>query len=183
MKNNILKIVGALLVVVLFSAGGFQWYNTATGNFHAITRGEAYRSAQLDSKQLTHYLAKYHIKSVLNLRGAEPGVEWYDTEIKVSTEHHVAHFDLTLSALSEPTPADVHFMLTIFKTAPRPLLIHCLGGADRSGFGAAVWKMTIDNEPASRAARQLTILYGHLPFGKTQVMDKTFEKFAAESRS
>src|SRR5512143_2227839 len=68
------------------------------GNFHSITDGEAYRSAQLDGDELLFYLGKYHIRSILNLRGSSPDEAWYRQEIKTSAELKVAHYDISLSA-------------------------------------------------------------------------------------
>jgi len=132
---------------------------------------------QLDKKQLEFYANKYKIVSILNLRGKEPGSQWYIDELDVSGDRHIAHYDIALSALSEPTDKDIYEIIDIFNSAPRPILIHCLGGADRSGFAAAVWKRLIDKGDKSQAARQLSLFYGHLPFGRTRVMDKSFAKF------
>jgi len=174
--KKILKYISVLFLSLALISGVYYEYNFKTGNFHAITAGEAYRSAQLDKAQLNYYTNKYKIKSILNLRGKEPESQWYKDELKVSNARRITHYDITLSALCEPTDKDVAEMIDIFKSAPRPILIHCLGGADRSGLGAAIWKRVIDKEPKSKAARQLSLPYGHLPFGKTRVMDKRFEK-------
>ena len=164
-----------MLALVLVTGAYFE-YNFKTGNFHTITAGEAYRSAQLNKDQLEYYTNKHKIMSILNLRGKELESQWYKDELAVSITRHIAHYDIALSALCEPTDKDIKEMIDIFKSAPRPILIHCLGGADRSGLAAAIWKRVIDKEPKSQAACQLSLPYGHLPFGKTRVMDKRFEK-------
>jgi protein tyrosine/serine phosphatase len=148
------------------------------GNFHPITTGVAYRSAQLDRDELEHYIKKYNIRSVVNLRGKNPDATWYIEEIKVSVEQNAAHYDISLSAFQEPTKEDVQKLLEIFKSAPRPLLIHCQAGADRSGLVAAMWKVAVDKEPKSEAGKQLSILYGHIPIGKTSAMDHFFEDWS-----
>jgi len=48
---------------------GYLIYMKEQGNFHAITPGEAYRSALLDRDGWRKYIDKYQIKSILNLRG------------------------------------------------------------------------------------------------------------------
>jgi protein tyrosine/serine phosphatase len=174
--HRILRYTGALMLAFVLVTGAYFEYNFKTGNFHTITTGEAYRSAQLNKDQLEYYTNKYKIMSILNLRGKEPESKWYKDELAISDARHIAHYDIAMSALSEPAPKDIEEMINIFRSAPRPILIHCLGGADRSGLAAAVWKKVIDKEPKARAARQLSLRYGHLPFGKTKVMDKGFEK-------
>ena len=175
--KKLLKYTGALILALVLAVGVYWEYNFKAGNFHTVTAGEAYRSAQLDKEQLEYYSDKYKIMSILNLRGKEPDSVWYKDELEVSNTRNIAHYDVALSALSEPSDKDIAEILEIFKTAPRPILIHCLGGADRSGLVSAIWKRVIDKEPKSQAARQLSLLCGHLPFGKTRVMDKYFEQF------
>jgi undecaprenyl-diphosphatase len=177
MMKKIAKYTGmALLAFVLFTGGDYL-YLTFTGNFHPVTEGQAYRSAQLDRRQLEERITGHGIKSVVNLRGSEPGKPWYDDEVSVCAERNVAHYDLSLSARREPSAEDMRAMEEIFRTAPRPVLIHCLGGADRSGLAGAVWKVVVDGQDGETAGKQLTIFYGHLPYGQFRAMDRCFERW------
>jgi protein tyrosine/serine phosphatase len=164
-------------VLPLLLTTGYILYLTATGNFHTITPGEAYRSAQLDSPRLEHYIRKYGIRSVVNLRGRFADEAWYINEIKTCSQLGVKHYDLELSALHEPDPSQVQQLLGIFKTAPRPVLIHCQGGADRSGLVAAMWKVIVDKQTKANAEKQLTIWDGHIPIRGTVAMDRFYEKW------
>ncbi|MFQ5846590.1 MAG: dual specificity protein phosphatase family protein [Candidatus Methylomirabilales bacterium] len=150
------------------------------GNFHPITPGVAYRSAQLDRDELEYYITTYNIKSILNLRGKKAGAPWYVDEMKVSRKYHVRHYDLSLSASREPSKRQEHKLLEIFKNAPRPILIHCKAGADRSGLVAAMWKVVVDKRSKSEAENRLSVLYGHFPIGDTSAMDHFFEKWRPE---
>ena len=120
---------------------------------------------------------KYNIKSILNLRGSNLGHEWYKEEMRASSDLRIAHYDIALSATHELTSDEVAKIIVIFKTAPRPLLLHCKAGADRSGLVAAMWKVIIDHEPKSEAGRQLSILFGHIPIGGTLAMDRFFDSW------
>jgi undecaprenyl-diphosphatase len=78
----------------------------------------------------------------------------------------------------------VHELLELFAMAPRPVLLHCQAGADRSGLAAALWKTMIDGAPASEARRQLSLRYGHVPVGPTTVLDAFFDHWnPAEGRA
>ena len=149
-------------------------YVIMTDNFHAVTPGEAYRSAQLNPQDLDYYIKKYSIKSVLNLRGPNPDASWYKKEIKVCQKNKIMHFDVSLSATSEPTARDVRQLTQIFQNAPRPILLHCKAGADRSGLVAAMWKIVVDKEPKAEAKKELSIVYGHVPLRGTEAMDQFF---------
>lgn len=177
MKTRSFKISAIILLfVVLLSASCFL-YMEEQGNFHPITYGEAYRSAQLDADELEYYIKKYNIQSMVNLRGKNPDASWYREETNISAGHNVKHYDISLSSSREPAEEDIRWLIEIFKSAPRPVLIHCQAGADRSGLAAAIWKVIVDKEPKSEADKQLSIFYGHLPIGKTTAMDRFFNKW------
>lgn len=169
--------IAAVVLLMLLPAGYFGVYMPVQGNFHPITPGEAYRSAKLDSDKLQYYVKKYNIKSIVNLIGEDPRKSWYREELQVSAKHNVKHYDITLSATEPPSEKDARRLVEIFQTAPRPVLIHCKGGSDRSGLAAAMWKVIVDKEPKSEARKQLSILYGHLPIGETSAMDRFFEQW------
>ena len=90
------------------------------------------------------------------------------------------HYDLDLSAGSEPTAEDAKRLVEIFLEAPQPILIHCKAGADRSGLASAMWKVIIDKSPKEEAEKQLSIVYGHMPIGETTAMDSFFLKWSAQ---
>ena len=164
-----------LLPLLLLSAG--YLYVEESHNFHPITEGEAYRSAQLDREEFEYYINRYNIKSIINLRGENPRAPWYQEELSISAERNIKHYDISLSSSHKPTEEDVRKLIEIFRTAPRPVLIHCLAGADRSGLAAAMWKVIIDKEPKSEAEKQLSLAYGHLPVGKACAMDRFFRSW------
>lgn len=164
-----LSITFGLIVVIygLFFADG--WIK---GNFHVITENQAYRSRQLDKQLLQYYITKYNIKSIINLRGAEPGKQWYDEEIEVCSIYGINHYDLDMAMDKEPTDEQIKTLVSFFKTAPKPVFIHCLGGSDRTGLAATLWKMLIDKENKKKASRHMLFFYGHMPFGKARVLDR-----------
>ncbi|MBF0591890.1 MAG: dual specificity protein phosphatase family protein [Nitrospirae bacterium] len=165
----------ALLCILLCS---FIGYAVATGNFHVVTPGEAYRSAQLDQSQLDYYIGRYRIRSILNLRGKHPEAPWYTDEVRFSGTHKIAHYDIAMSATREPTATEISSLMRVFAQAPRPILIHCYAGADRSGLASAIWKVVVDHQTKANARQQLSILYGHIPLGKTAAMDSFFEQWS-----
>ena len=145
----------------------------------AITPGEAYRSAQLDRDELEHYIKKYKIKSILCLRNDtnNGNAAWYKEEVKVGAEHGIAHYFVPISSRQEPEARNVAEILRIFHSTPRPILIHCKERADRTGMAAAMWKVSVDKETKTEAAKQLSLRFFHLPAGDTAAMDRFFEKW------
>lgn len=171
-----LGVLGLLAITITARA----WYLGEQGNFHAVTPAEAYRSAQLDRDELRHYARKYHIRSIINLRGRKPDKAWYREETATAAELGIRHFDYGgIGAVRPPTADALAELLSLFATAPRPVLLHCQAGADRSGLAAALWKAVVDKAPAPQARKQLSLRYGHIPIGPTRVLDTFFEAWAS----
>jgi protein tyrosine/serine phosphatase len=146
----------------------------AGANFHPVTDGEAYRSGQINQDELEKYLKEYRIRSVLNLRGENSGADWYEDEIAICKKLSVRHYDLAMTSSGNPGRDVLARLMTIFKEAPRPVLIHCRSGSDRTGLVAAMWKVVVDGDPKTIAEKQLSIRYGHIPVGQTSVLDDFF---------
>jgi len=159
---------------------GYSIYVFTSGNFRTVTPGECYRSGQLTGKQLVDYHKKYGIRSVLNLRGELTEYKLYQEEIKICEQLNIKHYDVKLSAKKEPTPGAVNEILGIFDSAPRPILIHCLGGSDRASLVSAMWKVWVDGASKEEAKKQMSIWYGHMPVGETSAMDEFFDTWADE---
>ena len=173
----------AALICFLGIIAARLWYLEEQGNFHPITPDEAYRSAQLDQDELEHDIRKFKIRSIINLKGKAVGEPLYKQEIAICRKLGVKHYDLGLSADKTPSSHNIEKLLKLFRIAPRPVLIHCRAGADRSGLAAALWKVVIDGAPKSVAGEQLSIRYGHMPFGPTQVLDAFFENWTTPPRT
>jgi protein tyrosine/serine phosphatase len=176
-QKKFVKISAVILGFIASAVVMRFWYLEEQGNFHPITLGEAYRSGQLDQDELEDYIRKFGIHTIINLRGRNAREPWYQEEIATCRKLNIRHYDLGLSADSAPSSGETERLLKIFHSAPRPVLMHCQAGADRSGLAAALWKLVVDNASQSDAEKQLSILYGHIPIGPTQVLDVFFDKW------
>lgn len=172
-------LLAAVLAAVL-ALPGYLLVVTKGDNFRAITEGEAYRSAQLSGERLSFYIQRHGIKSVINLRDAHPGEAWYDSEVAACEALGVKHYDVRMRSYQRPKDWQVQELMEVFATAPRPVLIHCQAGADRTGLASAMWKVYVDRESKEAAKGQISLLYGHLPFGKVQAVDRYFEEWQPE---
>lgn len=163
--------------LALAACGLYLLFLQCSGNFHEAVEGELYRSAQLRPGDIPVYVKKYHIRSVLNLRGGNPGEDWYDTEVAEAKMAGVEHLDYRMKASRELSKEQVLALLDIMRNAPKPLLIHCRGGADRTGLASAFYLAAIAKKGEWAAERQLWLTYGHLPLwvNSTFAMNRTFE--------
>lgn len=166
-------------LILLAAAGAYLGLLNLSGNFHEVVPGELYRSAQLDPAHLNRMLERHDIKTVLNLRGQNTGSEWYDNEIRVTQAAGVKHIDFRMSSSRELTPQRADELLAIMRDAPKPLLIHCRAGADRTGLASAMYLAAIAKQSEFAAEMQLWPIYGHLAlyYNGAMAMNRSFETF------
>jgi len=108
-------------------------------NFHWIVPGGAARSAQAYVGLLPSLLKGNDIASVINLRGSKPGWRWWDYETAVCARLGIAHRDVRFNSRRLPTRAMLLDLLAAFDDLPRPFLVKCSGGQDRTSFAAALY--------------------------------------------
>ncbi len=171
----------SLLILV---AGAAYLYIDQHGNFHAVSPGRVYRSGQLTEKQLTEYTKEYGIRSVLNLRGRNEQSDWWKEEIATSSRLGLKHYDVGLSSDKEPAEKEIQELVAVLQEAPKPLLIHCFGGADRSGLVSAIYLYRFEGYPYEKARRQLSFIYGHntLLYPDKKAMDRAFANFCGRDQ-
>jgi len=170
----------ALLAIV----GSAWWAIEGDGNVHVLVPGVAIRSAEPSSDRLADIQRRFGVRAVLNLRGKNDGKPWYDEEVRASRALGLQHLDVALSAQHELSPARIDEVLAMIERAPKPVLIHCNGGSDRTGLISAAW-LFAHGAPKAEANAQLALRYGHFPWlgSKTSAMDRSLDLFEARERS
>ena len=159
----ILRFLPFILVLFLCSCidSPLWFWDEPLFNFHTIDPGRAYRSAQPDGAGLQSVIERYGIKTVLNLRGDHPGEDWYDTEAQVCAANGVALISYAMSAGSLPSGAMLAGIINTLETAEYPILIHCSGGADRTGAISAIYRELIRGDSKADALNELSPVYLH----------------------
>jgi len=178
-----LKLIFKLSVLIFWTLLVFvAWwigYLRYSGNFHKVADG-VYRSGQLYEFDMPGFYKKYKFKTILNLRGAKPGKEWYEYEKKFAKEHNITLIDFKISDKKIQSLKTMQKMTEIMNNAKKPLLIHCRAGADRTGLASALY---LYSRGDANASRMLSMKYGHFPYlgSKTKAMDESFKKFISQS--
>ncbi len=151
-----------------------------TGNFHEVRAGELFRSAQPSGAMIETFAAEYGGRSVINLRGAAPGAPWYEEERAASRDLGLVHIDFAMSAERYFPPERAEQLIEVMKNAPKPLLIHCRSGSDRTGLASMLYLMALTDVGEDRAERELSIRYGHIGvpiLSAAWPMDESWEAF------
>ncbi|MDX3929623.1 MAG: tyrosine-protein phosphatase [Shinella sp.] len=148
-----------------------------TGNFHEVVAGELYRSSQPSPVEIASMKRDYGIRTIINLRGAARGKAWYDDEVAAAKALDINHVDFPMSAARELNADEATRLIALMRDAPKPILIHCKAGADRTGLAAAFYAAGIAKLGELAAEQQISITYGHFSifFSSAYAMDRTFE--------
>jgi protein tyrosine/serine phosphatase len=171
--------VVALALIALLAFGGYLGWRQWSGNFATVLAGEVYRSNQPTPERLAAYTRDHGIRTLLNLRGSSPGADWYEAERKAAAELDLTLIDFPLSANRELTRDQAEALLAILRDAPKPLLIHCRSGADRTGLASVVYLALVTGIDEDTAERQLSIRFGHFSvpvLSAAWPMDATWER-------
>lgn len=174
-------IRGILLAASLgvIAIAGYLSYQRYVGNFHVVVEGEVYRSGQITAENVADYRARYGIRSILNLRGAFPGEDWYDAEVAEAARLGITHLDFPMSASIDLGVEESERLIAVMRDMPKPLLVHCLHGADRTGLAMALYMAAIRGSDETEANGQLSLWFGHfaIPFlSDAYPMDRSWER-------
>lgn len=169
-------LIGFAAAVLLM--GSYLGALQALGNFHEAIPKELYRSAQLQPGDLTNYQEKYGIRTVINLRGDNSGMPWYDHEREEAELLGIRFINFRMKASRELGDGEALALISAMRDAPKPLLIHCRAGADRTGLASALYFAAVADKGEALAEQQLWLTYGHIPipFLSTYAMNRTFER-------
>src|ERR1700733_11368706 len=148
-------------------------------NFHWVVPGEAARAMQAWAGGVRPFLKKRGIRAIINLRGRNDDLGWWKKETADARALGIAHLDAMLDSRKLPTRDMLVTLIESFDTAPRPFLLKCSGGQDRTSFAAALYLIHRDGWSVLPAARAQFARFPYLHFPKThQRWLKPFLDFA-----
>jgi protein tyrosine/serine phosphatase len=175
-----IAVVSGCVLLVAVACGAWVGWIQAFGNVSVEFGGDVVRTAQVGPEVTAQLVKAYRIETVLNLRGPNPGDDWFDGEVQAVEKAGARHVSLALSANEEPNERLLATLIDTLKTAKKPILIHCNWGSDRTGLAAALYGLTVKKMTADAAAGQLSFRYGHFPWlmSQTGAMDRTFWRVA-----
>lgn len=154
--------------------------NTLWLNLHPVVESELYRAAQPTPWQLPKLIEKYGIRSVLNLRGRKPHRAFYALERERLEAAGVPMIDLELYSRRLPGSNELRALKEAFMRAPKPILMHCKAGADRSSLASTLYLYWFKDIPMEEAvASQMRFWpYGYIRSSKAGVIRHWLLEFA-----
>ena len=99
-------------------------------------------------------------------------------QVEVSRRRGVKFVNMALSANTALDAAQLAKLTDALRDAPKPLLIHCRAGSDRTGLASAIYVATHGGSYHD-AQNQLSLYYGHFPYlgSKSAAMGISLERF------
>lgn len=180
---NLTTIKKALIYFLgtIFTIGAVWVYNfLLIGNFHKVDEN-LFRSAQLFNFNLPYYIEKHNIKSIINLRGSSKK-DWYKNEKSIAENYDIKHFDYGFSDGKVQSIEKMDKLIELMKNAPKPLLIHCKAGADRTSLASALYLYKLKKDVDAHKA--ISLKYGHFPWlgSRSKAMDISYENYLAKEQ-
>lgn len=167
--RRLARVVGLVLFLAVLCELG---RTVVSSNFHVVIPEKVYRSGQPSHAMLERLVRDHGIRTVINLRGKfEPPAE-YEEECRSLRDLGLCQMDAALLSYRIPTANEARQLITAIDTAVDPVLIHCQSGMDRTGLAAALVLLLRTETPLSAARMQLSLRYGHWPFGRAAALDR-----------
>ena len=136
-------------------------------NFHKVNEN-IYRSGQPDENEFKSLYSFNGIRSVLNLRENNSDKDEIDA-VNKRWKNAVTLYEIPLDT-GNISEADLYKILTVIRDAPKPLLIHCWHGSDRTGCAVAASRIVFENWSVEDAISELMQpQYGHHKYIYTNI--------------
>jgi len=171
--------VAAIAIPVLV----FLAWDQATYNFGQVQPGRVYRAGQMPATALARTLRANRIKTVLNLRGSNPGDAWYPGEVAATNAAGATQVDVAMSSCIWMSRAQLRALVRALDTAEYPLLIHCAWGSERTGLVAAFAELLTPGGTLADARAQFSIRYLFVPINDGKVMAQHLDQYESWLRA
>lgn len=177
-KNK--KIFRILLLVITIAAivwGKSYIYDYKMNhNFETITEGKVFKSGVIPPDEIADYVAKYKIKSIIDLRYPGTGDDVNNPEIPselkaekeaVAKIKGLNHFNIGSDQVPQQHNLDAFFKV-MDNPANYPVLIHCFHGVGRAQMYSAIYRIEYENwtNDEARLATRTIVKFSSFDLGK-----------------
>lgn len=141
------KIVITLILIALILTGKYVYDRHINHNFMTISEGKVYKSGAIPPDELEHFITKYNIKSVIDLRfpgtqdtinNPEIPAELTAERVAVQKIKGVNYFNNGSDQVPTQENLDTFFKI-MDNPNNYPVLIHCYHGIGRAQMYSAIY--------------------------------------------
>ena len=161
-------------LVAVFAEHNFT--NAIRLNFHALS-ADAYRSAQPTMGQLRRVVERHGIRTIINLKGTNPGSAYYLFEREACAELGIDMVDVTVSSRGLLTAEQIRTAHRVLHEATYPIWMHCKAGADRTAIYATLYQHWCLGVPIDQTDQLRFWPYGHISGSKAGKVDHFFKAY------
>jgi protein tyrosine/serine phosphatase len=153
------------------------WVRTMVPNLYRIDN-DIWRSNQPGRRRLLRLKAQ-GLASVLSLRGDSDDAASV-IEKRAAAEVGVPLHFVRMRAHKLPQPEVLLDAIDKLRTLPRPLLVHCKSGADRTGLMITIYLHAMKGVPLAEARRALSWRYAHASWGRAGIVHEVLDAYARD---
>ena len=147
-------------------------------NFHRVADG-VFRSSQPTMWQLRRVVKKHGIRTILNLKGANPTSAYWAFEREQCEKLGIALIDIDIRSREAPWPEDLRRAKTLFESIAYPVWMHCKAGADRTGIYATLFQHFHQRMPIEHTNQLRLWPFGHFRLSKAGRIDNYLQHYLA----
>jgi protein tyrosine phosphatase (PTP) superfamily phosphohydrolase (DUF442 family) len=143
-------------------------------NFHEVAPG-VFRSNHPDHRRLGRYRDR-GIRTILTFRG-EVTKPFHRLEEESCAALGLDLHRIRMAAREAPKREALVQLLDFFDTAPRPFLMHCKSGADRTSLASALYRIHVEGASVTEARAQMSPRFIHFRWSATGVLDEVLDAY------
>jgi protein tyrosine/serine phosphatase len=160
---SIKKKILIVVAVIAVAAGAYKIYDVYFNyRFMTISDGKVYKSGVIPPDKIADFVKKYHIKSIVDLRGPvdpdtinnpEKKSEIYEEKVATSKIPNLNYYNIPSHQV--PTKETLRkFYKVMDNKANYPVLIHCYHGIGRAQVYSAVYRVEYEGWNPNEARKQ-----------------------------
>jgi len=126
---------------------------------------------------LTRTLRDRGVRTVLNLRGANPDQSWYRDELAATRSAGATQVDVSLSSCIWMSRVQLRTLVKALDEMTYPVLVHCSWGSERTGLVSAIAELLREGSTLDDARRQFTLWHLYAPVGDGRIMSEAIDQY------
>lgn len=175
-RTWVLRVLAATVATAVL---GPLAYKLATANLGTVRPGHVYRSGQMRAGSLARLIRERGIRTVLNLRGANPDEAWYRAEREATNALGATQIDVAMSSCEWMSRVQARAIVAALDRCEYPLLIHCWHGSERTGLVSAFTELLRPGGSLESARSQFSLRHLFVPTGDGIIMPRHLDQYEA----
>ncbi|OJW24757.1 MAG: protein tyrosine phosphatase [Planctomycetales bacterium 71-10] len=133
----------------------------------------------MSSGRLSATLREHGVRTVLNLRGANPDEAWYRAERDATVAAGATQVDVSMSSCIWMSRVQLRTLVKALDEMEYPVLIHCAWGSERTGLVSAIAELLREGSTLEDARAQFSVRYLFVPVGDGRIMAEAIDQYEA----